>query len=137
MEFTGMLAIGDEITISLFDTKTNQSVWVPLHGSEEGFEVTALNESTGRITVTLQGISKEIAINENEIIAVKRAPQSVASRGKSPTVEKKPVKPKDPEILKKEEQAREFMTNLLANGLEQRERYRREREARSARNQAN
>ncbi|MDG2255240.1 MAG: hypothetical protein P8L49_09800, partial [Opitutaceae bacterium] len=39
LEFTGLLAVGSEVTFSLYDPQTKQSVWVPLDGLEEGVSV--------------------------------------------------------------------------------------------------
>ncbi len=131
MEFTGLMAIGSDVTISLYDSKTKESVWVPLDGSEDGFAVSGWDEADGIISVSLNGITKEIAINENEIITLKQAAptRSVADKTAAP---KKPVRVKDPETLKKEEEARQFVSNILANGMRQREEFRRSREARIA-----
>jgi hypothetical protein len=129
MEFTGLMAIGAEVTISLYDSKTKESVWVPLDGSQDGFAVSGWDEADGTISVSLNGITKQIAINENEIITLKQAApvQNVASDTAAP---EKPVRVKDPETLKKEEEARQFVSNILANGMKQREEFRRSREAR-------
>ena len=129
MEFTGLMAIGPDVTISLYDSKTKESVWVPLDGSEDGFAVSGWDEADGTISVSLNGITKQIAINENEIITLKQAApvRSVAGNTNTP---KKPVRVKDPETLKKEEEARQFVSNILASGMKKREEIRRSREAR-------
>lgn len=129
MEFTGLMAIGADVTISLYDSKSKESVWVPLDGSEDGFAVSGWDEEDGTISVTLNGITKQIAINENEIITLKQAApaRNVASNAAAP---QRPVRVKDPETLKKEEEARQFVSNILANGMKQREEFRRSREAR-------
>ena len=131
MEFTGLMAIGTDVTISLYDSKTKESVWVPLDGSEHGFAVSGWDEADGTISVSLNGTTKQIAINENEIITLKQAAPArrVADNTAAP---KKPVRVKDPEMLKKEEEARQFVSNILANGMRQREEFRRSREARIA-----
>ena len=131
MEFTGLMAIGSDVTISLYDSKTKESVWVPLDGLQDGFAVSGWDETDGTISVSLNGITKQIAINENEIITLKQAApaRSVAGNTNAP---KKPVRAKDPETIKKEEEARQFVSNILANGMRQREEFRRSREARSA-----
>ena len=134
MEFTGLLAFGGEVTISLYDTATKESIWVPLEGSEDGFTVSGFDEETGTISVSLQGITRNIAINENEIVAVKRAQPAAARSAPAP---KKPVRVKDEETLRKEEEARLFVSDLLASGLQQREKFRREREARAANSRGN
>ncbi len=128
MEFTGLLAFGGEVTISLYDTETKESIWVPLDGSENGFSVTGFDEEKGTIAVSLDGITREIAINENEIVAVQRVEPAAAPSNAPP----KPVRVKDDETLRKEEEARMFVSNLLANGMEQREKFRKAREARAA-----
>ena len=129
MEFTGLMAIGSDVTISLYDSKTKESVWVPLDGSEDGFAVSGWDEADGTISVSLNGITKQIAIKENEIITLKQAApaRNVASNAPAP---KKPVRVKAPETLKKEEEARQFVSNILASGMRQREEFRRSREAR-------
>lgn len=134
MQFTGMLSVGGETTFSLYDPKTKQSVWVPLDGSEEGVSVGDFDEVGGTITVTLGGRSREIVINENEIVTLKRAtPPKAAPRGPAiASKAKKVVRQKDPETLKKEEEAQMFVSDLLAKSMEQRERYRKEREERMA-----
>lgn len=129
MEFTGLLAFGGEVTISLYDTETKESIWVPLDGSEDGISVSGFDEEKGTISVSLQGITREIAINENEIVAVKRAEPAAARPAPAPP---KPIRVKDDETLRKEEEARLFVSDLLASGLQQREKFRREREARAA-----
>ncbi|MEC7907558.1 MAG: hypothetical protein VYC82_10075 [Verrucomicrobiota bacterium] len=131
MEFTGLMAIGPDVTISLYDSKTKESVWVPLDGLQDGFAVSGWDETDGTISVSLNGITKQIAINENEIITLKQAApaRSVAGNTNAP---KKPVRVKDPETIKKEEEARQFVSNILANGMRQREEFRRSREARIA-----
>jgi len=129
MEFTGLMAIGSDVTISLYDSKTKESVWVPLDGSQDGFAVSGWDEADGTISVSLNGITKQIAINENEIITLKQAApvRNVASNEAAP---QKPIREKDPETLQKEEEARQFVSNILANGMKQREEARRAREAR-------
>ena len=140
MEFTGLMAIGLDVTISLYDSKTKESVWVPLDGSEDGFAVSGWDEADGTISVSLNGITKQIAIKENEIITLKQAAparnvasnapaRNAASNAPAP---KKPVRVKAPETLKKEEEARQFVSNILASGMRQREEFRRSREARIA-----
>lgn len=129
MEFTGLLGFGGEVTISLYDTETKQSLWVPLDGAEDGISVSGFDEENGTISVTLQGITREIAINENEIVALKRSEPVVPSGRSAP---KKPVRIKDDETLIKEEEARLFVSDLLANGMAQREEFRKAREARIA-----
>ena len=57
MEFTGLMAIGSDVTISLYDSKTKESVWVPLDGSEDGFAVSGWDEADGTISVSLNGIT--------------------------------------------------------------------------------
>lgn len=139
LEFTGMIAFAGETTFSLYDPKTKQSVWVRLEGSEDGVSIDDFDEEGGTITVSLGGRSREIVINENEIVTLKRAatPKGSPRRpavASNPAVlrAKKVVRQKDPETLKKEEEARMFVSNLLADSMKQRERYRREREARIA-----
>ena len=140
MEFTGLMAIGSDVTISLYDSKTKESVWVPLDGWEDGFAVSGWDETDGTISVSLNGITKQIAIKENEIITLKQAAparnvasnapaRNAASNAPAP---KKPVRVKAPETLKKEEEARQFVSNILASGMRQREEFRRSREARIA-----
>ena len=137
-QFTGMLTVGGETTFSLYDSKTKQSVWVPLEGSEEGVSVDGFNEQDGTISVSFGGQSRSIVINENEIVTLKRAaPQTVAARNTpavaaNPAKPEKPVRVKSPEIVKKEEEARMFVSDLLANSMVQRERYRKEREEQTA-----
>ena len=131
MEFTGLMAIGSDVTISLYDSKTKESVWVPLNESEDGFAVSGWDQADGTISVSLNGITKQIAINENEIITLKQAAPASSVAGNA-TGPKKPVRVKDPETLKKEEEARQFVSNILANGMRQREEFRRSREARIA-----
>lgn len=126
VEFTGLLSVGGDVTISLYDTESKQSVWVPLDGSEDGFSVSGFNELDGTISVSLDGNTRQIPINENEIVAVSRA---ATPRNPAPEKPAKPVRVKDPETLQKEEEARLFVSNLLANGMKAREKYRREREA--------
>ena len=139
LEFTGMIAFAGETTFSLYDPKTKQSVWVPLEGSEDGVSIDDFDEEGGTITVSLGGRSREIVINENEIVTLKRAaPPKVSPRrpavASNPAAlkAKKVVRQKNPETLKKEEEARMFVSNLLADSMKQRERYRREREERIA-----
>lgn len=129
IEFTGLMAIGSDVTISLYDSKTKESVWVPLDGSVDGFAVSGWDEADGTISVSLNGITKQIAINENEIITLKQAApvRNVASNEAAP---QKPSREKDPETLQKEEEARQFVSNILVNGMKQREEARRAREAR-------
>jgi|GEM_PF-726463 len=131
MEFTGLMAIGSDVTISLFDSKTKESVWVPLDGSVDGFAVSGWDEADGTISVSLNGTTKQIAINENEIITLKQAApaRGVADKTATPI---KTVRVKAPETLKKEEEARQFVSNILASGMRQREEFRRSREARIA-----
>ncbi len=128
VEFTGLLSFGGEVTISLFDTKENRSFWVPLDGSQEGFSVSGFDEDAGTISVSFNGVTREIPINENEIVAMKQpVPQS---RAEPPAPKPaKPVRVKDPETARQEEEARMFVSNLLAQGMQQREKYRREQEA--------
>ncbi len=132
MEFTGLLGFGGEITISLYDTETKQSLWVPLDGSQDGISVSGFDEENGTISVSLQGITRTIAINENEIVALKRTEPVVTSNGSAPVVPNKPVRIKDDETLRKEEEARSFVSNLLANSMVQREEYRKAQAARTA-----
>ena len=139
LEFTGLLAVGSEVTFSLYDPQTKQSVWVPLDGSEEGVSVGDFDEEGGTIKVTLNGRSRSIVINENEIVTLKRAvptqvkaQRSAVASNVAKAKPKKPVRVKDPETLKKEEEARFFVSDLLANSMRQREGYRKEREERLA-----
>ncbi|MFL3657436.1 MAG: hypothetical protein ACJ07L_05195 [Opitutales bacterium] len=139
LEFTGLLAVGSDVTFSLYDPETKQSVWVPLNGSDEGVSVGDFDEEGGTITVSLDGRSRSIVINENEIVTLKRAvpakttPQRPAvASNVAKAKPKKPVRVKDPKTLKKEEEARSFVSNLLSNSMQQRERYRKEREERLA-----
>jgi len=139
LEFTGLLAVGREVTFSLYDPQTKQSVWVPLDGSEEGVSVGDFDEEGGTITVTLDGQSRIIVINENEIVTLKRVapPRTALKRpqvaARTASVKpKKPVRVKDPETIKKEEAARLFVSDILASSMIQRERYRKEREERLA-----
>ena len=136
MEFTGLLGIGGEVTISLYDAETKQSHWIPLDGAEDGISVSGFDEDNGTISVSLDGITREIAINENEIVALKRtAPVRASGSGAAPP--KKVVAVKDDETLIKEEEARLFVSDLLANGMKQREEFRKAREARTANSRAN
>ncbi len=137
MEFTGLLGFGGEITISLYDTETKESLWVPLDGAQDGISVTGFDEENGTIFVSLRGITRKIAINENEIVALKRTEPVVASNRPAPAAPKKPVRVKDDETLRKEEEARSFVSNLLANGMAQREEFRKAREARIAKAKGN
>lgn len=130
IKFTGFLILGEEMTVSLYDTESKQSIWVPLDGDEEGITVNEFNEVDGTISVSLLGKTREIAINENEIIAINRSEPVRTAVAKAPVAKKKPERIKDPEILKKEEEARLFVSDLLASSMLQREKYRREREAR-------
>jgi len=136
MEFTGLLGIGGEVTISLYDAETKQSHWIPLDGAEDGISVSGFDEDNGTISVSLEGITREIAINENEIVTLKRtAPVRANGSGAAPP--KKAVAVKDDETLIKEEEARLFVSDLLANGMKQREEFRKAREARTAKSRAN
>lgn len=136
MEFTGLLGFGGQVTISLYDTKTKQSLWIPLDGAQDGISVSGFDEDNGTISVSLQGRTREIAINENEIVALKRtAPVRASGSGTAPP--KKVVAVKDDETLIKEEEARLFVSDLLANGMKQREQFRKAREARTANSRAN
>lgn len=132
MEFTGLLVFGGQATISLYDTKTKQSLWIPLDGAQDGISVSGFDEDNGTISVSLQGRTREIAINENKIVALKRTEPVVAANRRTPAPPKKPVRVKDDETLQKEEEARMFVSDLLSNGLQQREKFRKAREARIA-----
>lgn len=143
LEFTGLLAVGSEVTFSLYDPQTKQSVWVPLDGSEEGVSIGNFDEEGGTITVNIDGQSRNIVINENEIVTLKRGSPSRAKPQRPEVAKrvvnakpKKPVRVKDPETLKKEEESRMFVSDLLASSLVQRERYRREREERLAKSRS-
>lgn len=123
LEFTGLFVVQGEVTFSLYDSKTKLSLWIPQNGSEDGFSVSGFNDLDSKIVVTHGGQSREIAINENEIIALKQTVRPTAK-----PAAKKPVVQKDPETLKKEEEARTFVSDLLANSLARREESRRKRE---------
>ena len=123
LEFTGVFAVEGYVTISLYDTKEKRSVWVPLESSEEGYSITDFNEEKGSITVSFGGLSRELAINENEIVTLKQpVPRAGAQR------KDKAIAQKDPETLRKEEEARSFVSDLLAGSLAKREENRRARE---------
>ncbi len=135
IEFTGLLGFGGEVTISLYNTQTKQSLWVPLDGAKDGYSVSGFDEENGTIFVTLQGATRKIAINENEIVALGRTEPIVSPNKSVPAPPKKPVRIKDDETLRKEEEARSFVSNLLANGMQQREEFRKAREVRANRSQ--
>ncbi len=137
LEFTGLFAVGENVIFSLYDPESKQSVWVPLDGSEDGFSASDFDEADGTIKVTLEGRSRVIAIKENEIVTIKRAAPPVratpvAATGTTRAVPRasKIVSNKDPVTRQKEEEARMFVSDMLANGMEARERYRKEREQR-------
>gem|GEM_PF-2491124 len=123
LEFTGLFVVQGEVTFSLYDSKTKLSLWIPQNGTEDGFSISGFDDLDSKIVVTHGGQSREIAINENEIIALKQTVRPTAK----PAV-KKPVVQKDPETLKKEEEARTFVSDLLASSLARREESRRKRE---------
>ncbi len=131
LEFTGLMAFGGEVTISLYDTESKESIWVPLNGTEEGVSVTGFDEGSGTISVLIEGRTRRIPINENEIVAIKRSEPAARVPVAQATKAKKPAIVKDPETIKKEEEARLFVSDLLASSMIQREKYRQEREARA------
>jgi hypothetical protein len=137
MEFTGLLVFGGQVTISLYDTKTKQSLWIPLDGAQYGISVSGFDEDNGTISVSLQGRTREIAINENKIVALKRTDPVVTANRRTPASPKKPVRVKDDETLQKEEEARMFVSDLLSSGMQQREKFRKAREASIARAKGN
>ena len=124
LEFTGLFAVEGELTFSLYDAKAKRSLWVPHKGSEEGFTISGFDDPEGKITVHFGGQSREIAINENEIVTLKQ-PARVSP---APPRSNKPVAPRDPETVKKEEEAQAFVSNLLAGSMARREENRRKRE---------
>jgi len=120
LEFTGLFSIGGETTFSLYDKTNKLTLWLPESGQDEGFSVSGFDSRSGEVRVRFAGETRSIPLNDNIITELK----VVGSSGKKPA--KKIVK-KDPETVRKEEEARMLVTDLLEIGMKEREKYRQDR----------
>jgi len=121
LEFTGFFTMGGETTFGLFDKRNNVNLWLPQKKVEEGFSVESFKSDSGELRIRFGGESRLITLNENAITPIK-----IVKAQPSAKTAKKIVK-KDPETLQKEEDARMLVTDLMQIGMEEREKYRKER----------
>lgn len=123
--YTGMMSFGGKKSFSVYDPQSKQGFWIPIDGSREGISVLNYDEESGTLTLSSSGgQSRQLGLNTGSVVTLRGAGVSTAI---SP---KPPARQKDPETLKKEENARKMVMNILENSAKARERQRAEREAR-------
>lgn len=146
LEFRGVVSFDGETKFGIYDGEARQSYWIPLNGAEEGIVVDSFDPAKDELRLSLAGyagFSKVIQLKASEIVA---APMPVtASAPTGAQGNHKPYVPgyadnkvkklkyeKDPETLRKEEEARKMVTDMLEAGVRLREARRKEREERLA-----
>ncbi len=122
--YTGMMSLGGKKSFSVYDPQSKRGFWIPIGGSREGISVLDYNEESGTLTLSSpNGQSRQLGLNTGSVVTMANAP--------APNPSSKPVaRQKDPETLKKEENARKMVMNILENSAQAREKQRAEREAR-------
>lgn len=116
LEFNGLMTMGGQTTLSIYDPSTDSSMWIPVNRSSGGLRVQRFDENNNVAVVSFMGEQREFGLKDNVIVPI--------------VVEKPMPKPKNAlnvpkksdEILKQEEQARMMVSDILEIGMKERAR---------------
>jgi len=132
LEFVAVLTEGKKTSVSLYDSVTKKSHWIPVRGEADGIAVLSYDAVHNQVVVRTGGTEKRLTLRrEKNTVAGAHAngvptpssnvatPAVVSATSIAPTV-KPPGPTPPPPVVKEQEEARLLVSDLLEIGLAQR-----------------
>ncbi len=125
LQISGVTTLGKNVLISIHDSKSKKSHWIPVGGTKAGISILNYNAKTNSVVVKCGKKSALLTLR----IAANQGKSSITQKNKVTTLDEEYGRPLT--VKEQETEARMLVSDLLEIGMEERARQQKLREKRN------